>query len=84
MVVGEFAQETDLVVIGGSAGGLTAALRAAELGVGTVLVRPAPDHDGETLAVIRRETNSWRWPIFAWVYMTSLGYLGALSAYQLL
>jgi len=37
-----------------------------------------------TLAVIRRETNSWRWPIFAWVYMTSLGYLGALSAYQLL
>jgi ferrous iron transport protein B len=37
-----------------------------------------------TLAVIRRETNSWRWPIFAWVYMTGLGYLGALMAYQLL
>ncbi len=37
-----------------------------------------------TLAVIRRETNSWRWPIFAWVYMTGLGYLGALLAYQLL
>jgi ferrous iron transport protein B len=35
-----------------------------------------------TLAVIRRETNSWRWPIFAWVYMTSAGYLGALIAFQ--
>lgn len=36
-----------------------------------------------TLAVIRRETNGWRWPIFAWVYMTTLGYLGALLAFQL-
>jgi ferrous iron transport protein B len=36
-----------------------------------------------TLAVIRRETNSLRWPVFAWVYMTSLGYLGALLVYQL-
>ncbi len=37
-----------------------------------------------TLAVIRRETNSWRWPVFAWVYMTSIGYVGALLTYQLL
>jgi ferrous iron transport protein B len=37
-----------------------------------------------TLAVIRRETNSWRWPIFAWCYMTTIGYVGALLAYQLL
>ena len=36
-----------------------------------------------TLAVIRRETNSWRWPIFAWVYMTSIGYFGALLVFQL-
>lgn len=36
-----------------------------------------------TLAVIRRETNTWRWPLFAWTYMTTLGYLGALCAYQL-
>lgn len=35
-----------------------------------------------TLAVIRRETNTWRWPIFAWTYMTALGYLGALFIYQ--
>ncbi|HEX5789070.1 MAG TPA: ferrous iron transporter B, partial [Woeseiaceae bacterium] len=37
-----------------------------------------------TLAVIRRETNSWRWPAFAWLYMTTIGYVGALLAYQLL
>jgi len=36
-----------------------------------------------TLAVIRRETNSWRWPLFAWSYMTVLGYGGALLIYQL-
>jgi len=36
-----------------------------------------------TLAVIRRETNSWRWPAFAWVYMTAIGYVGALLAFQL-
>ena len=36
-----------------------------------------------TLAVIRRETNTWRWPVFAWVYMTSIGYFGALLAFQL-
>jgi len=36
-----------------------------------------------TIAVIRRETGGWTWPIFAWTYMTSLGYVGALIAYQL-
>jgi ferrous iron transport protein B len=36
-----------------------------------------------TIAVIRRETNSWRWPIFAWTYMTVVGYTGALLIYQL-
>jgi len=35
-----------------------------------------------TLATIRRETNSWRWPIFAWTYMTTVGYVGALVIYQ--
>lgn len=35
-----------------------------------------------TVATIRRETNSWRWPIFAWMYMTTIGYTGALFIYQ--
>jgi ferrous iron transport protein B len=36
-----------------------------------------------TLAVIRRETNSRRWPIFAWAYMTAIGYAGALLVFRL-
>jgi ferrous iron transport protein B len=35
-----------------------------------------------TVATIRRETNSWRWPVFAWSYMTVVAYLGALLVYQ--
>ncbi|MCC6547822.1 ferrous iron transport protein B [Candidatus Sumerlaeota bacterium] len=35
-----------------------------------------------TLAVMRRETNSWRWPAFAFAYMTTLAYLGALLTFQ--
>jgi ferrous iron transport protein B len=35
-----------------------------------------------TLAVIRRETRSWRWPLFTFTYMTVLAYLGALVVYQ--
>jgi ferrous iron transport protein B len=36
-----------------------------------------------TLAVIKRETNSWRWPVVTFVYMTVLAYLGALVTFQL-
>lgn len=36
-----------------------------------------------TLAVIRRETNSWRWPLFAFAYMNALAYVAALLTYQL-
>lgn len=35
-----------------------------------------------TVAVVRRETNSWSWPIFMVVYMTGLAYLAALITYQ--
>ena len=36
-----------------------------------------------TLMVIRRETNSWRWPAFTFAYMTGLAYVGALITYQI-
>lgn len=36
-----------------------------------------------TIAVMRRETNTWRWPLFSWIYMTGLGYLGAFVCFQL-
>lgn len=35
-----------------------------------------------TLAVVRRETNSWSWPIFMFAYMTALAYIAALITYQ--
>jgi ferrous iron transport protein B len=36
-----------------------------------------------TLAVIQRETKSWFWPIFTFVYMTALAYVGALLTFQI-
>jgi len=35
-----------------------------------------------TVAIVRRETNSWGWPIFQLVYMTGSAYLAALIVYQ--
>jgi ferrous iron transport protein B len=35
-----------------------------------------------TLAVIRRETNSWAWPAFSFAYMTAIAYLGAFVTYH--
>jgi ferrous iron transport protein B len=34
-----------------------------------------------TLMTIRYETQTWRWPIFTFVYMTGLAYLGAWLVY---
>ena len=35
-----------------------------------------------TLAIARRETNTWRWPVVMWLYMTVLAYLASLLVYQ--
>ena len=37
-----------------------------------------------TTAVVRRETNSWKWPLFQIFYMTGLAYLAAMVVYQTL
>ena len=37
-----------------------------------------------TLAVVKRETNSWKWPLAQLVFMSAFAYLVALIAYQLL
>jgi len=37
-----------------------------------------------TLAVVKRETRSWKWPLLQLLYMTILAYLLSLLAYQLL
>jgi len=36
-----------------------------------------------TLAVARRETNSWRWPLFMLAYMTALAYLASFATYHI-
>ncbi|MCI5081912.1 MAG: ferrous iron transport protein B [Saprospiraceae bacterium] len=36
-----------------------------------------------TLAVVKRETKSWRWPIIQFTFMTALAYLSSLVVYQL-
>ena len=37
-----------------------------------------------TLAVVRRETNSWQWPALQLVFMSGLAYIVAFAAYQIL
>jgi ferrous iron transport protein B len=37
-----------------------------------------------TIAVVRRETNSWKWPAAQFAYMSLVAYLSAVSAYYLL
>lgn len=35
-----------------------------------------------TVAIVRRETNSWSWPLFQIAYMTALAYAGAFIVFQ--
>ena len=37
-----------------------------------------------TLAVVRRETNSWKFPVLQFTYMTAVAYIAALATNQLL
>ncbi len=35
-----------------------------------------------TVAIVRRETNSWKWPVFQWLYMAVLAWGLAFVTYQ--
>ena len=37
-----------------------------------------------TIAVVKRETKTWKWPILQLVFMTGIAYIGALLTYQIL
>ncbi len=37
-----------------------------------------------TLAIVKRETRSWKWPVIQLIYMTVLAYLMSLLTYQIL
>jgi ferrous iron transport protein B len=36
-----------------------------------------------TIAVVRRETNGWKWPIIQFAYMTLVAYISAYAAYHI-
>jgi ferrous iron transport protein B len=36
-----------------------------------------------TVAIVRRETNSWKWPLFQWTYMGLLAWGFAFLTYHL-
>jgi ferrous iron transport protein B len=36
-----------------------------------------------TVAIVRRETNSWKWPFFQWVYMGALAWVLAFLTYRI-
>lgn len=36
-----------------------------------------------TMAVVRRETNSWKWPLLQFLYMTAVAYIAAFVAYHI-
>ena len=35
-----------------------------------------------TLAVVKNETKSWKWPVVQFVFMTALAYLSSLIVYH--
>nr|WP_298793303.1 ferrous iron transport protein B [uncultured Allomuricauda sp.] len=37
-----------------------------------------------TLAIVKKETNSWKWPLFQLLFMSVFAYLVALTAFQIL
>lgn len=36
-----------------------------------------------TLATVKRETNSWKWPVFMFTYMSGLAYIAAVLIHQI-
>jgi ferrous iron transport protein B len=36
-----------------------------------------------TIAIVRRETNGWKWPIIQFSYMTVVAYVSAFAAYNI-
>jgi len=36
-----------------------------------------------TIAIVKRETNSWRWPLFQWAYLAALAWLASFATLQI-
>ena len=37
-----------------------------------------------TVAVVRKETNSWKWTAIQWIFMTGVAYVSAMLAFILI
>jgi ferrous iron transport protein B len=35
-----------------------------------------------TIVMVRRETNSWKWPLFQWLYLTGMAWIMSFVTYQ--
>jgi ferrous iron transport protein B len=66
------------VVAGGASRPIWTPLVAVSLMVYFVLAMQCMS----TIAVMRRETGGWRWPLFQIAYMTGLAYAASLLVYQ--
>ncbi|MGZ3371135.1 MAG: nucleoside recognition domain-containing protein, partial [Caulobacteraceae bacterium] len=67
---------------------LVPGMAAREVAVGALgtvyaIGEGAPGQLASTLAVVKRETNAWRWPIIMFVYMIALAYLAAFATFQI-
>ncbi len=75
------------IAAGAEATGALADTLAAHWSLGTALAMLAwyvfAPQCVSTLAVIRRETNSWRWPVVTFVYMLTLAYIAAYVTYRI-
>ena len=79
---------TIYAVAGGpEATGALADMLAANWSLGTALALLAwyvfAPQCVSTLAVVRRETNSWRWPVVQFAYMFTLAYIAAFVTYRI-
>jgi ferrous iron transport protein B len=76
---------TVYAVSGQTAGGLSGAL-SQQWSLATALAFLAwyvfAPQCASTLAVVKRETNSWRWPIIMFAYMLGLAYLAAFVVFH--
>ena len=73
--------------VGGEAGGSLTAILASHWSLASGLAFLAwyvfAPQCASTLAVVRRETNSWQWPAVMFGYMLAMAYIAAMIVYQL-
>jgi ferrous iron transport protein B len=87
VAVGALGTVYALSAVGEEVGSALQPILAAQWGLPTALSLLAwyvfAPQCASTLAVVKRETNSWRWPAFLFAYMTVLAYGAAFLTYNI-